>query len=147
MKFLLTLVLLISFNSNAADICRFQETWEFKNALKELGIKPVVVSKNHAKFTTVEKRLIHKWLSSQSGRRNTSLEQSMEEFSDTRLRNGQVGPDAGEILYYNIEGKKFVLIHYWPGENEYGAFYSVNKNNTYKLIADITDSFIECVSK
>lgn len=146
MKLVIFLALTFTFNSFAVDICKFEETWEFKNALKEQSISPVLVSKNHSKFTTVEKRLIHKWLSSQSGRRNTSLEQSMEEFSDSRL-TGNPGPDAGEIIYYNIEGKKYVLIHYWPGENEYGAYFSVNTNNTYKLIADITDSFIECVSK
>lgn len=146
MKLFLFLFMTIAFNSYAVDICKFEETWEFKNKLKDEGIVPVLVSKNHSKFTTVEKRLIHKWLSSQSGRRNTSLEQSMEEFSDSRL-TGKPGPDAGEIIYYNIEGKKYVLIHYWPGENEYGAYFAVNKNNTYKLIADITDSFIECVSR
>jgi len=146
MKLFLFLILSIAAHSYAADICKFQETWEFKDALKEEGIRPVLVSKNHSKFTSVEKRLIHKWLSSQSDRRNTTLEQSMEEFSDTRL-TGKVGPDAGAIVYYNIDDKKYVLIHYWPGENEYGAFYLVNKNNTFKLIANITDSYIECVNK
>ena len=146
MKLFLLFILFITSHSYAADICKFQETWEFKEALKEEGNRPVLISKNHSKFTSVEKRLIHKWLSSQSDRRNTTLEQSMEEFSDMRL-TGKVGPDAGEIIYYNIEGKKYVLVHYWPGENEYGAFYSVNKNNSYKLIAEIMDSFIECVKK
>jgi hypothetical protein len=145
MKLLFLFIFSIASHSYAADICNFQETWEFREALKEEGNRPVLISKNHSKFTTVEKRLVHKWLSSQPDRRNTTLEQSMEEFSDRH--SGKVGPDAGEIIYFNIDGKKYVLVHYWPGENEYGAFYSVNKNNSYKQIANITDSFIECLNK
>jgi hypothetical protein len=64
--------------------------------------------------------------------KNLSLAEAIEEFAD------------GEVEYYNIEGLKIILIHYWPGDNEYGAYFKINKNGSFKLIATVSDSFIEC---
>jgi hypothetical protein len=70
------------------------------------------------------------------------VKDSLESFGD--YYDGRPGPNAGEIVYYNIQGKQIVLVHYWPGENEYGAFYQINKNASVKLMATISDSFISC---
>jgi hypothetical protein len=52
--------------------------------------------------------------------------------------------DAGEIEYLTAENTKFALVHYWPGENEYGAFIEIKNNKSIKVMASITDGFIEC---
>lgn len=141
MKLFIALLFIVT-NAFAADICKFEETWEFEEALKAEKIKPVRVAKNHKKFTSVEKQLIHKTVTGQDWLKNNSMEESLEAFGD--FYNGRQGSNAGEIKYYNIEGKQFILVHYWPGDNEYGAYFMLNRNGSYKRIADIGDSFITC---
>lgn len=142
MKYIIALLLSIATSAFAVDICSFEETWNFKEAIKEQGIKPLKVSKNHKQFTFVEKTLIHRTVTQQDWLRNNSVKDSLESFGD--YYDGRPGPNAGEIVYYNIQGKQIVLVHYWPGENEYGAFYLINKNGSVKLLATISDSFISC---
>lgn len=133
MKTLIAILFLISFNSFAVDICQFEETPEFHDALKAAKIKSVRTAR--AKFTSVEKQLIHKTVTRQDWLKGNSVEQSLEDFG---------GSADGEIKYYTIEGKQFILVHYWPGDNEYGAYFMLNKNGSHKLIAEISDSWISC---
>lgn len=143
MKSLIILSLFIATNAFAIDVCTFEETWMVESAMKEQKINPVLVVKDHKKFTSVEKKLVHKTVTLQYYTRDNTLEQSITDFSD-RGNDGIRGANAGKIVYYNIEGKQLILVHYWPGDNEYGAFYSINKNGSLKLVARINDSFIEC---
>jgi hypothetical protein len=136
------LSLLISFNVFAVDICSFEQTWEFSQAVEDRGQGPVRVSRDHTKFTSVELKLILKTLEQEYGKGKISLARSVELFSD--LHEGMPGYNAGEVVYYNFEGKQIILIHYWPGDNEYGAIFTINRNGSFKLLAKITDSFIEC---
>lgn len=132
MKFIVLLALIITSNAFAVDICKFEETWEVEQAFKVEGISPVRIAKDSTRFTSVEKHLIHKTVTLQSWLKNLSLAEAIEEFAD------------GEVEYYNIDGLKIILIHYWPGDNEYGAYYKINKNGSFKLLATVSDSFIEC---
>lgn len=132
MKTLIAILFIFSFNAFAVDICKFEETFEFHDALKASKIKTLRIAKDHKKYTSVEKQLIHKTVTRQDWLKGNSAEQSLEEFGD------------GEIRYYNIEGRQFILVHYWPGDNEYGAYFMVNKNGSFKLVAEIGDSFISC---
>lgn len=141
MKLFLAL-LFITTNAFAINICKFEETSDFKDELEERGIRPARVSKNHKKFTSVEKQLIHRTVTLQSWLKNSTMKEALESFGD--YYEGQQGSNAGEIEYYNIEGKQYILVHYWPGDNEYGAYYAINKNGSFKLVAEINDSFIEC---
>lgn len=132
MKFALLIALFITTNVFAADICKFEETWEWYEANKAEGIKPVRTAKNFKKFTSVEKHLVHKTVTLQDYLKDLSLGDAVTEFSE------------GEIEFYNIEGQQMILVHYWPGDNEYGAFFKINKNGSFKLLATVSDSFIEC---
>jgi hypothetical protein len=142
MKYLFTILLLLTANAYALDLCSYEETSDLQDAFESQGIKPVKTSSNHQKFTSVERHLIHKTVSLQDWRTNTDVSESLQDFGD--YYNGKPGSNAGEILYYNIDGKRFILVHYWPGDNEYGAFFAINKNGSFKLLAEITDSFINC---
>lgn len=132
MKFALLIALFVTTNAFATDICKFQETWEWKEAVEAEGAKPVRIAKNSKKFTSVEKHLVHKTVTLQEWLKELSLGEAVTEFAD------------GEIEYYNINGQQVILVHYWPGDNEYGAFFKINKNGSFKLLANVSDSFIEC---
>lgn len=132
MKFALLIALFITTNVFAADICNFQETWEWHEAIEAEGLKAVQTTKNGKKLTSVEKHLVHKTVTLQDYLKDLTKVQAVEEFAD------------GEIEYYNFEGTKIILVHYWPGDNEYGAFFKINKNGSFKLLATVSDSFIEC---
>ena len=132
MKFALLITLFITTNVFAFDICQFEETSDMHEALEAQGLKAVKITKNSKKFTSVEKHLIHKSVTLQDYLKDLSQLESIEEFAD------------GEIEYYNFEGDKIILVHYWPGDNEYGAFFKINKNGSFKLLATVSDSFIEC---
>lgn len=132
MKFLIVIALTFTTQAFAANICNFQETWEFKEALKAEEIKATKISKNHKRFTFNEKRMIHLALTLQDWLSGISREEALEMFSP-----------EGEIEYYSIGERTYALVHYWPGDNEYGAFFEVI-NGCYRLVAYIGDSFIEC---
>lgn len=142
MKIVVLLIsLFITFQSYAVDICSFVETWEYQEALERAGVKTSKKSKNHKRFTALEKDMIHLTISLQDWLRGVSREEALMQFGD--FYNGQLGPNAGEILYYQIGYKTFALVHYWPGDTEVGAFFEL-RGRAFKLIAEINDSFIEC---
>lgn len=142
MKSILLMALLMTSQAFAMSVCDYSDTAEFRNALEASEITPVRVAKNHRKFTSVEKQLIHKTVTLQSWLQNISAKESLETFGD--YSQGRRGVNAGEIAYYNVDGKQLILVHYWPGENEYGAFYRLNKNGSFKLLAEVTDGYIFC---
>lgn len=142
MKFLLAILAFISFEVSAVEICAFEETSNFAHSLEIMNIKPVRVAKNHKKFTSVEKKLIHKMINLQSYRGTYTLNESLAAFADSD--GERPGPNRGEISYYNFEGTQVILVHYWPGDTEVGAFFSINKNGSFKLVAEVSDSEIIC---
>jgi hypothetical protein len=142
MKLLFSLLILVSFNAYAVDICSFEETSNFTDSMSLQNIKPVRTAKNHKKFTSVEKHLIHKMVNLEDYRTTRTIQESLEEFGD--YYDGKMGSNAGEVVYYNFEGQQIILVHYWPGDNEVGAFFSINRNGSFKLLATVSDSFISC---
>lgn len=135
MKTLLLLSMLFSLNAFALHPCEFEMTQDFRETLNASGIKPLKVSRAASKFRFIEKQMIHltislqEWLSGIS--RNEAIELFVEDHND------------GEILYYNLDGKDIALVHYYPGDNEYGAFVEL-KGSAFILLAEIRDSDIYC---
>lgn len=126
MKLLLAFVLLVTTNAFAVDLCSFEETWQFNEALS-----PVHVSDDHKAFNDHEKRLIHTIIGEQRWWAGADLEESLYIFR------------GGEIKYFNLKNQKLVLVHFWPGDNEYGAFFT-HVNGQYYLVAKIEDGSIIC---
>ena len=141
MKSLIALLTLASMNTFAVDICKFEETWEFVEALEAKGIKPFKISNDHDHFSKTELELIHRTVTLPKYLSHLTAAEALEEFGD--YYEGERGSDAGEIQYYHINGETHVLVHYWPGENEGGAYF-IQKNGKYILKAEIGDSFIGC---
>lgn len=138
MKALFLALVLVSTQALANEtICSANETWEIFETVKAHKI-----SKNHAKFTFSEKQMIHLTITLQEFLKGSSKEEALETFAD--MYEGRMGSNAGEIKYFRIEGKEFALVHYWPGDNEYGAIFEIKRNNAFKLVAEVGDSFIAC---
>jgi hypothetical protein len=141
MKYLFLFTLLISTQTFAAiDFCTFEETSDFKDALEKRRIRPFKKSTDHKRFLAVEKKLIQRTITDNHER--MSERDALQEFGD--FYRGKQGGNAGEVVYYNYDGKRFVMVHYWPGDNEVGAYFQVEKNGNFKKIATIGDSFISC---
>lgn len=143
MKAFLVLALLLSTQVFAqVDICSQNETSDLFEALKESGIKPHKISKNHAKFTFSEKQMIHLTITLQDWLKGSSKEEAFDQFAD--MYQGKIGPNAGEIKYFRIGDIEYALVHHWPGDNEVGAIFQIKRNNAFKLVAEVGDSFITC---
>lgn len=141
MKFLLSLALLVTTNAFAIDLCSFEQTWELDEALESMNVRPLKVSDNHKAFTNVEKQLIYTAVVQQDWRSGVSMNEALQIFGD--YYDGKLGSNRGEIQYFNVKGQKFVIVHYWPGDNEYGAIFK-HVNNNFHLIASIGDGEISC---
>lgn len=141
MKLILLLAVLLSSQAFAANLCHFQETWEYVEALEAEGIKQTRTSRNHKRFTFLEKRMIHLAMTQDSYNKGVSQDEALILFGD--YYNGRMGSNAGEIKYFQVKGAEIAIVHYWPGDNEYGAIFVV-KNGSYRLLASLSDSFIEC---
>ena len=142
MKYLLTLALFIATNAFAHEVCSYEETYEFFDAIEARGLKPIKTSKNHKRFTFVEKQMIHLTVTQQDYLAGSTKEESLEIFGD--YYNGSQGSNAGLIKYYEVDGQKLAYVHYFPGDNEYGAFFEISNNGSFKLFASVNDGGIIC---
>lgn len=121
--------LLIATQAFCFDLCGYQET-------SDLKLQQVKTSRNPKRFTFAEKNLIHRTISLQSFHEGVSRQEALELFAE--------GSNEGEVAYFEIEGRQLILVHYWPGENEYGAFYELKPKGISRLMARVEDSFITC---
>ncbi len=86
-------------------------------------------------FTVLEKKLIHKVVTLQDYLSTNTAEQSLEDFG---------GSSDGEIVYFKVGRKVIAKVHYWPGDNEYGAYVEVVGSKVL-IHATIGDSEISCL--
>lgn len=136
MKSFLILALLIT-TSAFADICSFEDVYTFSETMKAENNRPYKITNDMKKLSSVEKELIHRTVSLETWRGPLSVQEAIEVFFD--FWEGKPGTLQGYIEYYKYNGKKIVLVSYFPGDNEYGAFFVENK-----LIAKVNDSDIYC---
>lgn len=140
------LALLFSFSAfGSVEFCSFAETHQFFDELASKDIKHIKKSRNHKRFTFLEKNLIHLTITLQDWYVGVSREDAIRTFSQID-EMGERGMNAGEVLYYQFEGKNFVLVHYWPGDNEYGAYFELKVAGSYELKAVVRDGGIYCQS-
>jgi hypothetical protein len=143
MKLLILISLLLTSNAFAANlnICSFETSFDVLEAFKMNKIRPLKKVDDFKKLTSVEKQLIQKSIALHNQKRPT-MQDAITEFFD--ISNGKPGFNAGEIVYYNVNGVQVLLVHHYPGDNEYGAFFSLNRNGSFKMAAPIVDGDIEC---
>jgi hypothetical protein len=88
-----------------------------------------------------ERKLIHRTVTQQSWQSQLSEREALVDFMDAHDR--RKGDLAGDVSYYAPQGRTVVLVRYWPGDNEYGAFYEL-RNGAIRRIAVVDDGFIDC---
>ncbi len=132
MKFATLLFFFIVTNSYAATTCspemqalQFNRHGyvEFKTTNFETG------------FSALEKKMIHKVVTIQEYLTTNSAEQSLKDFG---------GSADGEIIYFKVGNKVIAKVHYWPGDNEYGAYVEV-VGSKILIHAEIGDGDINCL--
>jgi hypothetical protein len=137
MKLFVFLFVFISVQAWAVNVCDFMETSDFRRSHFEIRS-----SADHFQFSALEQQLIHEAVNLSSYRGPVSQSEALKIFGD--FSSSQLpGYNAGEILYFSVRGKELILVHYWPGENEYGAFFELSGTGA-KIVATVSDSFIEC---
>lgn len=130
------IALLFATNAFAFEPCSHQDTWGFFEDLKANSQKASAISKNPKKFRFVEKQMIHLTVTLQDWLNGSSKAEALEIFTE--------GSSDGEIQYFDFNGRRIALVRYWPGDNEYGAFFEM-KNSAFQLLAEIRDSDIVCL--
>jgi hypothetical protein len=145
MKTLILLAALFSTQAFAISVCKYDETSDLTEAIAHSRYTKTE-SKNHKKFTKAELKLIHKTISAEdfyAGKKLTEAE-ALHIFGDYYEDETETGSDAGEIDYYIVGTQQIIIVHYWPGENEYGAIFEIKAGKTVH-VANIGDSFISCL--
>ncbi len=147
MKLVILLAGLLSAHAFAAfDVCQFEDTVAFQEAVDAKKVKKSKEVNFETGFSAVEKQMIHATITSDSHHTGLSLEAALKEFGDFYVDPSKPGTNAGEIVYYNVGAEKFALVHYWPGDNEVGAFVQVTEQ-TVKILATVSDQWIDCSSR
>ncbi len=146
MKSLLILIALVSIQAQAAfDVCQFEDTVAFDEAVDAKKVTLVKQTNDHKKWTAIEKKMIHETIKSPESK-ITQFE-ALRYFGDYYEDSTEEGSNAGEIQYFRAGNFKFALVHYWPGDNEVGAFIELGPKNQIKILATVSDQWIECKSR
>lgn len=132
MKLITLLFFFIAANSAFAASCspEMQQLQFNRHGYVELKI-----SNFDTGFSALEKSLIHKVVTIQDYLSTNTPDQSLEDFG---------GSADGEIFYYKVGRKVIAKVHYWPGDNEYGAYVEVSGSKIL-ILAEIGDSEISCL--
>ena len=130
MKFVTLLFFFIVTNSYAANCSQEMQALQYNPH----GYVELKTSNFETGFSALEKRLIHKVVTIQDYLSENSAEQSLEDFG---------GSADGEIVYFKVGNKVMAKVHYWPGDNEYGAYIEVFGSKVL-VHAHIGDGDINC---
>ena len=135
-------------SSTFAESLTYKTMQEWRDALEA---NEIIIHNRYTpkpmKLTMEDTNLISKTVS----RVDESLElyQQIEQFFDLDFPcQKEPGTLKGEFINFSLKGKadtRFLIVHYFPGENDYGSIYLIKKNNketSYKLIYDIRDADI-----
>lgn len=104
------------------------------------------VSSTSKKLTDAEKGMIQATILTGHAEKPLTAEEALAEFSDDN------GPNAGSLHYLEVKHNKHtfkvVRVTYYPGDNEYGAIFSLGSKGTdYPgLIGLVGDGDISCLT-
>jgi hypothetical protein len=144
MKMFVFLFILTTTQAFAFNLCKFASTADFQEKVEAKKIKEIKRVSNEKKFNAFERDMIFAAIRTDSMYENVSKAKALKIFSDYQSKHSGPGSDDGEILYYEVKGQKFQLVHYWPGDNEYGAFVELKPNGKISILASVNDGEIRC---
>lgn len=140
MKMFSILFFFISFQALAFDICQFPDTYEFSDKFE----KSITLKNEGPTFAALERKMIYDFLKKDAWNEAKDENQAVRIFLDYSDNGNEPGYNAGEIVYYKIENKMIAKVHFFPGDNEYGAFYEIQGGKA-KELALIGDGEINCL--
>lgn len=144
MKAFLVAALFVSSSAFAGwDVCSLQDSHDI------IENHTAVKTTEAGSFTPAEDKIIFDMMKTYSkGWRSYKNEyEAVFDFEDRdhyNDRDQEPGSNAGEIIYYKIENKTIALLHFYPGDNEYGAVYEISAQGKFRSIALINDGEIVC---
>ncbi len=135
MKFITLLFFFFAVNTYAGTKCSPE-----MQALQynEHGYVTLRTSDNHDAWSSIEKKMISTVVALQE----YIKEDALEVFGD--YYEGERGSNAGEIVYFKVGKKIIAKVHYWPGDNEFGAYVEVIGSKVI-VHAEIGDGEIVCL--
>ena len=142
MKYIIFSLLLSVSSAFAGSLCEMKDTYEFSDK---------VLSKSAGEnFTATERQMIFSTMKTY-GKGFRTYENEYKALWDFQDKYEECspevivpGPNAGEIVYYQLNGKKIALVHFFPGENEYGSIFEVSPTGKFTFLAKINDGEIYC---
>ncbi len=108
------------------------------------GYVELRTSDNHNAWTPIEKKMIQKTLTLQDYLGVLNENESLRIFGDFYENETETGSNAGEIVYFKVGNKVIAKVHYWPGDNEFGAYVEVVGSKVL-IHAEISDGDIYCL--
>lgn len=131
------LIFFFLFTQAFAGTCSPEVTW-----IHESGeAKPFKTAQNPAKYTQVEKQMIHKTVGS-----HLPLSKAVNAFADLGSYNdpSRPGSNAGDIQYFSAKGKVIAYVRHYPGDNEYGFYFQISSDNKIKVVGGVSDGDLYC---
>lgn len=123
------------------NICNLQDTGELDDLVDQ---SHALIRETNDYFSLIEKNMITVTMKLDSWRSVRNQDEAVLMFQDRNHMRERPGSNAGEIQYYSLIGKTYALVHFWPGDNEYGAIFEMVTKTKFKLIALIGDGEISC---
>lgn len=145
----LILSLLLSTSAFAANICEFQDTHTFTDKV-EAGEAKLLARTETQNFTALERQMIFATMKTYGKDFRTyeneykAIFDFLDQYEECSPNELIPGPNAGEILYYEVAGKKIALVHFWPGDNEYGSIFEISKTGKFTHLAKVNDGEVYC---
>ena len=143
MKYLALSLMLMASQAFAFDVCSLSDTGALEDAVTANQLKVLHTAEPFG-FDQLERSMIFAMISKDDWNEIHSEEEAVLHFEDRNAEELEAGTNAGEIIYYAAGSKKIAMVHYYPGDNEYGALFEV-KNGTHQMLATIGDGEINCL--
>jgi hypothetical protein len=138
--FLSLLFAFISFQALAVSkVCDQADGSDFRDKLTKS-----ISSKTGPGFNKVERSMIYKIMTLEAWREVKTEYQAVRQFMDYNDYDSNPGTNAGEINYFKLGNKTIALVHFWPGDNEYGALFELSAADKFILLAYIQDGDLDC---
>ena len=139
MKFITLLFFFAVINSYAATTCS-PEMQQLQH--NEHGYITLKTRNHETGFSAIERKMIHKVVALQDYLKDVTEQEALDGFND--VYEGEAGYNAGEIVYFKVGRKMIAKVHYYPGDNEYGAYVEVVGSKVL-VHAEIIDGEIYCL--
>ena len=92
-------------------------------------------------LSSENKKLIYQTLNLWPWEHDLSEAELLKSFQS--LQEGRISIISGSIETFKVDGLTIVLVRYYPGYKEYGAFWW-KAGNQFILITKIEDSYLMC---